>query len=244
MSKIDIADARIKRLEEKIKNARKYRANAKTAQNRKEVKEQNKKDILYAIYRRSLHADEYERDIASSDFDKFLVRNYERVLFGLEPLPSLDKSDGMKEKSKDIVEIIKELGFKELPTYESITIEQLEQLSNSKMITKKLAIQIANHLGSKNKTNSTKNEIFDKIRQMVLNRDTMDVTDEASMDTTQSKRLNLNVPIEYKDIAKKLGAKWDPANKTWFTLDGVDAHDAIQFAVDEAMRTDNVGQSS
>ena len=71
-----------------------------------------------------------------------------------------------------------------------------------------------------------------------------DFVQDATLMDTKGKRIDLNVPKEYKDIAKGLGAKWDPINKTWYTLDGVDARNTIQLAVNEAMRTDNVGQSS
>jgi hypothetical protein len=85
MAKIDI-EARIKRLEEQLKSARSQKAKAKAVREKKESKKQNKKDILYAIYRRKLHSSEYEKDISSPDFNKFLVRDYERELFGLPPL--------------------------------------------------------------------------------------------------------------------------------------------------------------
>lgn len=29
-------------------------------------------------------------------------------------------------------------------------------------------------------------------------------------------RINLNVPFNKKDDVKRLGARWDPARKTWF----------------------------
>jgi glucan-binding YG repeat protein len=87
MADIATVEARIKRLVDELKDARKDRVIAKTTQKKKDAKAQNKKDILYAIYRRSLHEDEYKRDISSSDFDNFLTRNYDRVFFGLPPLP-------------------------------------------------------------------------------------------------------------------------------------------------------------
>ena len=34
--------------------------------------------------------------------------------------------------------------------------------------------------------------------------------------------IDLNVPYEEKDEAKALGAKWDPARKTWFVPDGLE----------------------
>jgi hypothetical protein len=86
MADINTVEARIKRLEDQLKDARKDRTKAKTTQKRKDAKAQNKKDILYAIYRRSLYEDEYKRDISSSDFNHFLTRNYDRAFFGLPPL--------------------------------------------------------------------------------------------------------------------------------------------------------------
>jgi len=32
-------------------------------------------------------------------------------------------------------------------------------------------------------------------------------------------RINLKCPFEEKDEAKRLGARWDPAQKTWFIVD-------------------------
>ncbi|WP_257139909.1 DUF5710 domain-containing protein [Burkholderia sp. MSMB1826] len=32
-------------------------------------------------------------------------------------------------------------------------------------------------------------------------------------------RINLNVPFKEKDKARKLGAKWDSARKTWYVVD-------------------------
>lgn len=37
--------------------------------------------------------------------------------------------------------------------------------------------------------------------------------------------IDLNVPYEEKDAAKALGAKWDPARKTWFIPNGLDPDD-------------------
>jgi hypothetical protein len=36
-------------------------------------------------------------------------------------------------------------------------------------------------------------------------------------------RIDLQVPITEKDAAKRLGARWDSQNKTWYVPDGVDA---------------------
>ena len=36
-------------------------------------------------------------------------------------------------------------------------------------------------------------------------------------------RTDLKVPFEEKHAAQQLGARWDPARKTWFVPDGVDA---------------------
>jgi len=90
----------LERLERQLEEVKKTRlAMKKKAVEKKgrQSKEQNKKDILYAIYRRTLRAEEYERDIKELDFDKFLTRNHERVLFGLEPL---DKPDDITHKKK------------------------------------------------------------------------------------------------------------------------------------------------
>lgn len=40
-------------------------------------------------------------------------------------------------------------------------------------------------------------------------------------------RTNLKVPFAEKDEAKRLGARWDPANKTWYVKD---AEDLTAFA--------------
>ncbi|MBS0357070.1 MAG: hypothetical protein JSR83_24560 [Proteobacteria bacterium] len=40
-------------------------------------------------------------------------------------------------------------------------------------------------------------------------------------------RTNLKVPFAEKDDAKRLGARWDPANKTWYVKD---AEDLTSFA--------------
>jgi hypothetical protein len=39
-------------------------------------------------------------------------------------------------------------------------------------------------------------------------------------------RVNLNVPFAEKDQAKQLGARWDPARKTWYIKD---VEDLTQF---------------
>lgn len=100
MAKVDI-EAKIKRLEEQLKSAKNQKAKIKATQGKKEAKRQNKKDILYAIYRRQLCTTDYEKDISSSDFDKFLIRDYERELFGLPPL---DKP-AIEEKQSDSIEV-------------------------------------------------------------------------------------------------------------------------------------------
>ena len=40
-------------------------------------------------------------------------------------------------------------------------------------------------------------------------------------------RVNLNVPFEQKDEAKRLGARWDPARKVWYV---VNVEDLTAFA--------------
>ncbi len=35
-------------------------------------------------------------------------------------------------------------------------------------------------------------------------------------------RTNLNVPFDQKDAAARLGARWDPARKTWYCPDETD----------------------
>ena len=37
-------------------------------------------------------------------------------------------------------------------------------------------------------------------------------------------RIELQVPFEDKDKAKKLGARWDPKKKVWYLPEGLDAH--------------------
>lgn len=37
-------------------------------------------------------------------------------------------------------------------------------------------------------------------------------------------RIDLCVPFDEKDEARRLGARWDPRRKAWFVPDGVDAH--------------------
>jgi hypothetical protein len=39
----------------------------------------------------------------------------------------------------------------------------------------------------------------------------------------------LAVPIEQKDRAKNLGARWDPARKAWFVPDGTDLAAFLQW---------------
>ena len=86
MSKADVARKRKERLEEQLKAANAALRQAEVAEKKKQTKEQNKKDILYAIYRRTFHAEEYERDIKGPEFDKFLTRDYERAYFDLPPI--------------------------------------------------------------------------------------------------------------------------------------------------------------
>ncbi|WP_416776505.1 DUF5710 domain-containing protein [Xenorhabdus budapestensis] len=42
-------------------------------------------------------------------------------------------------------------------------------------------------------------------------------------------RIDLNVPYDEKDEAKKLGARWDPASKTWFIPDGIEPSSFIKW---------------
>jgi hypothetical protein len=42
----------------------------------------------------------------------------------------------------------------------------------------------------------------------------------------------LNVPYAEKDAAKALGAKWDPAKKTWYAPEGLVMKDFSQWIVD------------
>jgi hypothetical protein len=37
----------------------------------------------------------------------------------------------------------------------------------------------------------------------------------------------LRVPFDEKDAAKRAGARWDPAQKMWFAVDGTPNHDAL-----------------
>ena len=86
MSKADEAKERVQRIAEKLKAAKDSLKKIEVADKKKQTKVQNKKDILYAIYRRTFHIEEYERDVKSPEFDKFLTRDYEREYFGLLPL--------------------------------------------------------------------------------------------------------------------------------------------------------------
>jgi putative DNA primase/helicase len=39
------------------------------------------------------------------------------------------------------------------------------------------------------------------------------------MNSNTNQKIYLKVSYEQKDIAKKLGAKWDKLNKSWYSLD-------------------------
>ena len=73
-----------KNAEERAKAVKKEIRKLQITEKKRQTKEQNKKDILYAIFRRITHTLEYERDITSPEFDKFLTRDNERALFGLK----------------------------------------------------------------------------------------------------------------------------------------------------------------
>jgi uncharacterized protein DUF5710 len=36
-------------------------------------------------------------------------------------------------------------------------------------------------------------------------------------------RIDLRVPVNEKEAAKRLGARWDSRNRTWYVPDGLDA---------------------
>ena len=126
MAKRDIED-RIKRLEEELKSAKNNRRKAKTTQKRKETKIQNKKDILYAIYRRNFHADEYKKDISSSEFDNFLTRDYDRAFFGLPPL-TIKLTETQPVQSNDDTE---ELSQTDVNENEQAKVEPMRETSTS-----------------------------------------------------------------------------------------------------------------
>lgn len=43
-------------------------------------------------------------------------------------------------------------------------------------------------------------------------------------------RIDLKVPFEEKDLAKRKGAKWDDAKKTWYVIDPNNIFDFVQWA--------------
>ncbi|EAB6033390.1 DNA primase [Salmonella enterica] len=45
-------------------------------------------------------------------------------------------------------------------------------------------------------------------------------------------RIDINVPYAEKDEAKMLGARWDPANKTWYVPDGVSIDHFLKWLSD------------
>ena len=47
------------------------------------------------------------------------------------------------------------------------------------------------------------------------------------------KRLDLRVPFEEKDDAKRLGANWDPKQRTWFIAEGADPRDFSRWLTEE-----------
>ena len=54
-------------------------------------------------------------------------------------------------------------------------------------------------------------------------------------------RINLIVPFEEKDVAKKKGAKWDHANKVWYVIDPTNIFDFVKWAPERLKKATTSG---